>query len=103
MPRLPYAPDFKKIPDGAVPGGWVNTRASSWSRSLKDGNKVLAKVNTNPNPLFARGNAFIGMPTMKDYTIECDVLGTKVQCKNAEGMNERSRRKWASAPTATRC
>ena len=104
MPRLPYAQDFNKIPDGAVPGGWVNTQGKFLIKTLKDGSKVLAKVNTNPNPLIARGNAFIGLPTMKDYTIECDVLGTTVRVirDTRSKWSRNSLPTWASAPIATR-
>ena len=42
-----------------------------------NGNKVLAKVNDKPSPLIAIGNAYITVPTAKDYTIECDVQGSK--------------------------
>src|SRR5262249_15144961 len=66
---LPYAMDFEKVPDGAVPGGWVNT-AGKFRVKTVDGNKVLAKVNDKFSPLFSRGNAFITLPTAKDYTIE---------------------------------
>jgi outer membrane protein assembly factor BamB len=76
-PRLPYAQDFNKIPDGAVPGGWVNTQGKFLVKTIK-GEKVLAKVNDKASPLIARGNAFIGLPTDKDYTIEAEVQGTKV-------------------------
>lgn len=75
-PKLPYKQDFEKIPDGAVPGGWVNTQGKFLVATV-DGNKVLKKVNDKASPLIARGNAYIGLPTLKDYTIACDVLGTK--------------------------
>jgi outer membrane protein assembly factor BamB len=77
-PVLPYAQDFEKLPDGAAPGGWVNTQGKFKVVTLKGGNKVLAKVNNNPSPLIARGNAYIGTPDMRDYTIECDVQGSRV-------------------------
>jgi outer membrane protein assembly factor BamB len=77
-PTLPYTQDFEKIPDGAVPGGWVNTQGKFRVATLKTGEKVLAKVNTIASPLIYRGNAYIGTPDMHDYTIECDVMGTKV-------------------------
>ncbi len=75
-PRLPYAQDFEKVPDGAVPGGWVNTQGKFLVATV-DGNKLLKKVNNNSRPPICRGYAYIGLPSMKDYTIECDVLGTQ--------------------------
>jgi outer membrane protein assembly factor BamB len=76
-PQIPYAPDFKKLPDGIAPSGWVNTQGKYVIKTV-NGSKVLAKVNTKATPLTARGNAYITLPTAKDYTIECDVQGTKV-------------------------
>jgi hypothetical protein len=74
---LPYSQDFSKVLDGAVPGGWVNTQGKFLVATLKDGQKVLKKVNNNPIPFIARGNAYIGLPDLSDYTIAADVLGTK--------------------------
>jgi outer membrane protein assembly factor BamB len=77
VPRIPYANDFEKLPDGAVPGGWVNTQGKFRVKAV-DGSKVLAKVNDKFSPLISRGHAYITLPTSKDYTIECDVFGTEV-------------------------
>ncbi|MCI0638295.1 MAG: PQQ-like beta-propeller repeat protein [Gemmataceae bacterium] len=74
-PRYPYEQNFDKLPDGAVPGGWVNTQGKFLVKTLEDGNKVLAKVNTNSSPLIARGVGFIGQPADHDYTIQADVQG----------------------------
>jgi outer membrane protein assembly factor BamB len=74
--QIPYAPDFSKIPAGAVPGGWINTQGKYLIKTV-DGKKVLAKVNDKFSPLISRGNAYITSPTAKDYTIECDVQGTQ--------------------------
>ena len=77
VPSLPYVNDFEKLPDGVVPGGWVNTQGKYVIKTVK-GNKVLAKVNDKASPLFAIGNAYITLSTARDYTIECDVQGSKV-------------------------
>ena len=77
VPIIPYANDFEKVPDGAVPSGWVNTQGKFLVKTV-DGNKVLAKVNNKFSPLFSRGHAYITLPDAKDYTIECDVQGTKL-------------------------
>jgi outer membrane protein assembly factor BamB len=73
VPRLPYATDFSKLPDGAVPGGWVNAPGKFAVRTLKDGSKVLAKVAATSSPLLSRADAFLGPPSMTGYTIETDV------------------------------
>ncbi len=75
-PLLPINQDFEKIPEGAVPGGWVNV-GGKFIIETKDGGKVLKKLANNPNPLLARANAYITMPTAKDYTIEADLMGTE--------------------------
>jgi outer membrane protein assembly factor BamB len=75
-PQLPYQQNFAKIPDGAVPGGWVNTQGKFLVATL-NGEKVLKKVNDKSSPVIARGNAYISVPTMSAYTIQADVMGTK--------------------------
>jgi outer membrane protein assembly factor BamB len=87
-PTLPYEQDFSKVPEGAVPGGWVNTAGKFKVVTLKDGEKVLSKVNTIASPLIYRGNAYIGTPDMHDYTIECDVMGTAVLADVEVGGNK---------------
>ncbi len=81
VPRLPYSEDFSKIPDGAVPPGWINTAGKFMVATLMDAkgqpNKVLRKENTKSNPSFSRGNAYFGLPGMKDYTIQADLMATK--------------------------
>jgi len=76
-PKYAYEQDFSKVPDGAVPGGWVNTQGKFVVATVK-GEKLLRKVNDKASPLIAKGNAYIGLPTDKDYTIEADVQGSKV-------------------------
>jgi outer membrane protein assembly factor BamB len=77
-PKLPYAPDFSKVPEGRTPGGWVNCQGKFAMGKLKDGTVVLKKRNDTPSPLVARAHAFISVPETTGYTIEADVQGTKV-------------------------
>ena len=77
-PALPYKQDFEKIPDGAAPGGWIST-AGKFSVMELNGTKVLRKVATNPAPPVARGNAYIGLPDMKDYTIQVDMYSQGIR------------------------
>ncbi len=76
-PTLPYAQDFEKVPENRTPGGWVNAQGKFGVRQLKDGNKVLVKLATNPSPLVSRANAYFTLPDVGDYTIECEILGQK--------------------------
>ncbi len=78
-PQVPYMNDFEKVPENVAPGGWINANAKFFVKKLPDGNKVLAKVNNDSRPPFARANAFITETTSKNYSIECDFLGTKVR------------------------
>ncbi|MCS7045669.1 MAG: PQQ-like beta-propeller repeat protein, partial [Gemmataceae bacterium] len=77
-PVLPYFQDFEKVPDGAVPGGWVNAQGKFLVKTVA-GEKVLAKVNDKASPLIAKGNAYITMPTTANYTIEADIMGQAAQ------------------------
>lgn len=76
IPPIPFNQDFEKVPDGRVPGGWINAQGK-FEVAVKDGQKALKKLATNPNPALSKANAFIGLPTLTDYTISCDVLGTR--------------------------
>jgi outer membrane protein assembly factor BamB len=81
-PTLPYIQDFEQVPELRTPGAWVNTMAKFSVVKLPDGSKVLRKRNDNASPLVARANAYIGDPHTGDYTIECDVFGTKIRDKD---------------------
>ena len=81
-PVLPYTMDFKKVPEGRTPAGWVNTMAKFMVVTLPSGERVLRKRNDNAAPPVARIHAYIGAPTTKDYTIETEVYGTKIRGKD---------------------
>jgi len=85
-PTLPYAEDFDKVPEGAVPASWVNCQGKFLVKKLPDGNQVLAKVTNNDNPLIARGSCFFGTSEMTNYTIEADVWGGKVDKAGKQGV-----------------
>lgn len=74
-----YAQNFDRVPEGAVPGGWVNAQAKFVVRRLPDGTVVLSKVNTDSRPPIARANAYITGPALSNYTIQTDVFGTRVR------------------------
>jgi outer membrane protein assembly factor BamB len=81
-PNLPYSADFAKVPLGRTPAGWVNTMAKFAIVKGPDGRMLLRKRNDNASPLVARANAYIGAPSDSDYTVEADVMGTKVRDKD---------------------
>jgi outer membrane protein assembly factor BamB len=77
-PTLPYTANFENVPESAAPGGWINCMGK-YAVVEKDGSKVLKKLAENPAPPVAKARAYIGLPDMKDYTIQADVCGTMVR------------------------
>jgi outer membrane protein assembly factor BamB len=75
VPHFPYKQDFSKVPLGATPGAWINCQGK-YVVVEKGGGRALKKLNTSPNPLLARSRTFFGPATMKNYTIQADMLGT---------------------------
>jgi len=76
-PVLPYSQDFEKVPDNRTPGGWINAQGKYLVKDLPGAGKVLMKNNTNAAPPVARANAYITLPSAKDYTVQADVMGRK--------------------------
>ncbi len=76
-PVIPYKIDFERLPAGATPGGWVNTQGKFAVAEL-DGGKVLKKLANDPRPPLAKASAYIGLPTLSNYTIQADLRATQV-------------------------
>ena len=77
-PNLPFVPNFERVPVGRVPAGWVNSQGK-FVIVKHDGVNVLKKLGNNSNPLIARGYTYFAMPTLSNYTLEADLLGTQVR------------------------
>jgi outer membrane protein assembly factor BamB len=75
-PQLPYQEDFRDVPPGGTPAGWVNTQGKFVVVPM-NGGKVLKKLTNLASPLFARANAYMAMPGWGDYTIESDMMAEK--------------------------
>jgi outer membrane protein assembly factor BamB len=76
VPKLPFAADFSKVPEGRTPSGWVNCQGRF--AVVKDGDKVvLKKLANNGNELLARAYSYLGAPNLADYTISADVKSAK--------------------------
>jgi len=73
-PELPWKFDFKALAPGSSPPGWVGAPGKYAVKETRWG-KVLAKspVKVGLN----RSNTYIGPPTLHDYTVEADLLGTQ--------------------------
>lgn len=76
---VPWKQDFEKLPAGASPGGWVNANGKFTVVKLPDGNTVLMKNNNDPRPPLAKANTFFTLPDAADYTIQADLMGTRVR------------------------
>ena len=81
-PKLPFTADFSKVPVGRTPAAWVNTQGKfsviAGPQGVAD-HPILMQAQQQRQLLVARANAYIGAPTLTDYTIEADVYGTKVK------------------------
>jgi outer membrane protein assembly factor BamB len=76
VPPMPIAQDFKNVPEGRTPGGWVNAPGKYAVVQLGQ-SKVLKKLANNSNPLLARANTYFSLPTLTDYTIQADLMGER--------------------------
>jgi outer membrane protein assembly factor BamB len=74
VPPMPIVQDFKNVPEGRTPGGWINT-TGKFAVVATDAGKVLKKLANNANPLLARAHTYFSLPTLTDYTIQADLLG----------------------------
>jgi outer membrane protein assembly factor BamB len=74
IPEAPWSEDFESTAEGKVPAYFVG-HANKFAVRAKDGNKVLAKPPATAG--LNRSDIFLGPPTMKNYTIQADVLGLK--------------------------
>ena len=74
IPPLPWQEDFEAIEEGKSPPHWVRATNRFVVREM-DGNKILVKPPARRG--LHRSNVYIGPPTMKDYTVQVDLLGTK--------------------------
>src|SRR6185369_13665380 len=74
VPDLPWQEHFESIAAGQVPAGWVGGPGKFQVKETADG-KVLVKPPAQRG--LDRGNLYIGPPTLHDYTVQADLLGTQ--------------------------
>ena len=74
VPELPWDEDFESVEEGKNPPHWVGAGTKFIVRA-KDGNNVLVKSPVKRG--LNRSNVYIGLPTMRDYTVQIDAMGTK--------------------------
>ena len=71
---LPWAEDFESVDMNKSPDHWVGA-AGKFSVQVIGGNRVLVKPPARRG--LDRANAYLGPPTMKNYTIQADLMGAK--------------------------
>jgi outer membrane protein assembly factor BamB len=74
IPAFPWREDFKALAPGASPAGWVGAPTKYVVKETRWG-KVLAKSPVARG--LNRSNVYIGPPTLGDYTIQADLLGSQ--------------------------
>jgi outer membrane protein assembly factor BamB len=74
IPEAPWSEDFESSEIGKYPSYFIGA-SNKFAVQLIDGNKVLVKPPAAAG--LNRSDIFLGPPTMKNYTIQADVLGKK--------------------------
>lgn len=74
IPSLPWTEDFESVELDKIPTHWIGATNKFFVKE-KDGNKVLLKTPVQRG--LNRSNVYIGPPTMKDYQIQIDLMGTR--------------------------
>ena len=74
IPPLPWTEDFENVELEKAPSHWIAATNKYFVRE-KDGNKVLVKTTVQRG--LNKSNVYIGPPTMKNYQIQVDLLGTR--------------------------
>ena len=89
IPALPWEEDFETIELEKSPSHWIGSTGKFFVRegpavsnpvgavSNRAGTKVLVKTPVQRG--LNRSNVYIGPSTMKDYTIQVDLMGTKTK------------------------
>ena len=74
IPPLPWSEDFENVEIDKVPTHWISATGKYFVKE-KDGNKVLVKTPVQRG--LDKSNVYIGPPTMNEYQIQVDVMGTR--------------------------
>ncbi len=80
IPALPWEEDFEAIELEKIPSHWIGATGKFFVRespTSSAGNKVLVKTPVQRG--LNRSNVYIGLPTMKAYTIQIELMGTKTK------------------------
>lgn len=78
IPALPWTEDFEVVELEQSPSHWIGATGKFFVRenpTSSASNKVLVKTPVQRG--LNRSNVYLGLPVMKDYTIQVDLMGTK--------------------------
>ena len=75
VPGLPWQEDFEAVAAGQSPAGWVGAPGKFVVKELEGGGRALAKPPAQRG--LDRSNLYIGPPSLHDYTVQADLLGTE--------------------------
>ena len=79
FPKLPWKWDFEGYTGKRVPSTWINAFLKLQPKEI-DGSTVLESASAKGRP---SANFWLGVPEMKDYTVQADVRVTESQRKMA--------------------
>lgn len=80
IPAMPWTEDFEGITLEKIPTHWIGATGKFFVRenpTSSASNKVLVKTPVQRG--LNRSNVYLGPPTMKDYTVQVDLMGTKTK------------------------
>ena len=74
IPPLPWTEDFELVAENKIPTHWIGATGKFFARQQGD-NKILAKTLAKRG--LNRSVVFLGPPTMSNYTVKIDLMGTR--------------------------
>ena len=74
VPDIPWSEDFEGIPVGQNPAHWIGA-SKKFVVAQKGGNRVLVKSPVKRG--LNRSNVYLGPSTLKEYTIQADLMGSR--------------------------
>ena len=74
IPPLPWTEDFESVVENKVPTHWIGAIGKFFTRQQGE-NKILVKTLAKRG--LNRSVVFLGSPTMSNYTVKIDLMGTR--------------------------
>jgi outer membrane protein assembly factor BamB len=83
FPPLPWGENFDAMALNTIPATWVNATSKFAVREI-NGSKVLVKT-TEGSSLLSRARAYMGPPSLSNYTVEADINATQKRRQQGDG------------------